>query len=209
MSSALALVNIRHMRAGEEVDEIADPAAATRWLAGRHLLLATAPERPWSGAPLFPPVSPGDVARLRTLREAIRGHFAASAATSPPSADDVELLNAALAAVPIIPALTWGGAGPRRGEQFLPRREKAVSGTPAQAVTAAEADPVGVALTRIAGDALTMLTAPGGPQPAACQAYGCIRWFLRTHAARQWCSNRCGDRVRAARHYARQRGGSG
>ncbi|MGA9832915.1 MAG: CGNR zinc finger domain-containing protein [Trebonia sp.] len=51
-----------------------------------------------------------------------------------------------------------------------------------------------------------MLTDPAGPEPAPCGAHGCVRWFLRTHAARQWCSDRCGDRVRAARHYARHRG---
>ncbi|WP_420708502.1 CGNR zinc finger domain-containing protein [Streptomyces sp. ERV7] len=25
---------------------------------------------------------------------------------------------------------------------------------------------------------------------------------MRSHAARRWCSDRCGNRVRAARHYA-------
>ncbi|MDN5704722.1 MAG: hypothetical protein L0K41_03970 [Yaniella sp.] len=27
---------------------------------------------------------------------------------------------------------------------------------------------------------------------------------MRTHARRRWCSTRCGDRVRAARAYARK-----
>ncbi|MHC5560905.1 CGNR zinc finger domain-containing protein (plasmid) [Kocuria sp. U4B] len=27
---------------------------------------------------------------------------------------------------------------------------------------------------------------------------------MRTHGRRQWCSTRCGDRVRAARAYARK-----
>ncbi|MFC4716815.1 CGNR zinc finger domain-containing protein [Glutamicibacter sp. BW77] len=29
--------------------------------------------------------------------------------------------------------------------------------------------------------------------------------FRGTHGRRQWCSTRCGDRVRAARAYARKR----
>ncbi|MDN5936022.1 MAG: CGNR zinc finger domain-containing protein [Nitrosospira sp.] len=32
-----------------------------------------------------------------------------------------------------------------------------------------------------------------------------MRFLLKTHGRRQWCSTRCGDRVRAARSYARKR----
>ncbi|WP_309816129.1 CGNR zinc finger domain-containing protein [Pseudarthrobacter sulfonivorans] len=43
----------------------------------------------------------------------------------------------------------------------------------------------------------------GGPKclvtPRVCEAESCGRFFLRTHARRQWSSTRCGDRVRAAR----------
>ena len=176
-SSAVALVNTRHLRSGQPADLLADPARAAGWLAGRGLLPR--------GTALPDP----DTARLVALREAVRGLFAAKAGQRVPAVDDVTLLNAALAAAPVVPALTWDEAGPHRREHALPG-----------------AGPCTVAIARLARDALRVLTDPAGPEPAPCGAHGCVRWFLRTHAARQWCSDRCGDRVRAARHYARHRG---
>ena len=176
-SSAVALVNTRHLQSGQPADLLADPARAAEWLAERGLLSR--------GTALPDP----DTARLVALREAVRGLFAAKAGERVPAVDDVTLLNAALAAAPVAPALTWDEAGPHRREHALPG-----------------AGPCTVAIARLARDALRVLTDPAGPEPAPCGAHGCVRWFLRTHAARQWCSDRCGDRVRAARHYARHRG---
>ena len=175
-SSAVALVNTRHLQSGQPADLLADPARAAEWLAERGLLSR--------GTALPDP----DTARLVALREAVRGLFAAKAGERVPAVDDVTLLNAALAAAPVVPALTWDEAGPHRREHALPG-----------------AGPCTVAIARLARDALRVLTDPAGPEPAPCGAHGCVRWFLRTHAARQWCSDRCGDRVRAARHYARHR----
>ena len=176
-SSAVALVNTRYLQSGQPADLLADPARAAEWLAERGLLSR--------GTALPDP----DTARLVALREAVRGLFAAKAEQRVPAVDDVTLLNAALAAAPVVPALTWDEAGPHRREHALPG-----------------AGPCTVAIARLARDALRVLTDPAGPEPAPCGAHGCVRWFLRTHAARQWCSDRCGDRVRAARHYARHRG---
>ena len=175
-SSALALVNTRLLVAGQSADLAGDAVSAAGWLAERGLV------------PPGATVGDAGAARLRALREAVRALFEAGAEGRAPSPGDVSLLNAALAATPLAPALAWDEGGPRRGEQSL---------DPA-------ADPVGVALARLAGDALGLLTRSGHPAPAPCRAHGCIRWYLRTHAARQWCSDRCGDRVRAARHYARR-----
>jgi predicted RNA-binding Zn ribbon-like protein len=175
-SSALALVNTRLLVAGQPADLVGDALSASDWLAERGLVSRG--------------TAVGDVgaARLGALREAVRSLFEARAEGRAPVPGDVSLLNAALAAAPLAPALAWDDGGPRRGEQPL---------GPA-------ADPVGFALARLAGDALGLLTRPGHAAPAPCGAHGCIRWYLRTHAARQWCSDRCGDRVRAARHYARR-----
>ncbi|MGH3291147.1 MAG: CGNR zinc finger domain-containing protein, partial [Trebonia sp.] len=172
---ALALVNTRFLNAGQSVDLIAGPSRAAGWLTGRGLL------------PPGTAVNDLDADRLAALRETIRSLFTARAERRAPAAGDVPALNVALAAAPLVPTLNWGGTGPRRGEQ-LP---------------AAAAEPVDVALARLAADALDLLTGTGEATAAPCGAHGCIRWFLRTHAARQWCSARCGDRVRAARHYAR------
>jgi predicted RNA-binding Zn ribbon-like protein len=174
-SCALALVNTRHLRSGQPTDLLADPAGAAEWLAERGLL------------PRGTALSESGTARLVVLREAVRGLFSAKAGQGDPDTGDVASLNAALAAAPVVPALTWDEAGPHQSDQEM-------------------AGPFPAAAARLARDALRVLTDPAGPEPAPCGAHGCVRWFLRTHAARQWCSDRCGDRVRAARHYARHRG---
>jgi predicted RNA-binding Zn ribbon-like protein len=176
-SCAVALVNTRHLRSGQPADLLADPARAAEWLAERGLL------------PRGTTLSDPGTARLVALREAVRGLFSARAGQRAPADGDMASLNAALVAAPVVAALTWDEAGPHRSEHAL-----------------AATDPFAVAIARLARDALRVLTDPAGPEPAPCGAHGCVRWFLRTHAARQWCSDRCGDRVRAARHYARHRG---
>lgn len=37
----------------------------------------------------------------------------------------------------------------------------------------------------------------------ACLAPGCVLYFVKDHPRRGWCSPACGNRARAARHYAR------
>lgn len=61
------------------------------------------------------------------------------------------------------------------------------------------------AMSVIAEDLAALLTGDEAAQLARCEAEPCTRFFLRTHGRRQWCSTRCGDRVRAARAYARKR----
>ena len=175
VSCALALVNTRRMDSGHQVDLIVGTSQASHWLADRGLL------------PSGSVMNDADAGRLAALRETIRALFSARAEQRAPVPDDMSWLNAALAGAPLVPALTWDETGPQQSTQLL---------GPA-------ADPVDVALARLACDALGILTSTGDRTPAPCGAHGCIRWFLRTHGARQWCSPRCGDRVRAARHYAR------
>jgi predicted RNA-binding Zn ribbon-like protein len=68
---------------------------------------------------------------------------------------------------------------------------------------------VGPAMTRtlgaIASDAIALFTAPDSPQLRACQAPGCVLYFVKDHPRREWCSVACGNRARAARHYRRHR----
>ena len=175
VSCALALVNTRFMSAGRPVDLIADASGATEWLTGRGLL------------PRGAAVSGQNAARLGALRETIRALFAARADTTAPVPGDLSALNAALAGAPLVPALTWDDVGPRRDEQL----------------TGPAADPVDVALARLAGDALGVLTGAGEVQAGPVRRARVHPLVPPTHAARQWCSARCGDRVRAARHYAR------
>jgi predicted RNA-binding Zn ribbon-like protein len=41
----------------------------------------------------------------------------------------------------------------------------------------------------------------------ACAAPGCMLFYRKDHPRRAWCSPRCSNRVRAARHYARRTAG--
>lgn len=42
------------------------------------------------------------------------------------------------------------------------------------------------------------------PELRACLAPGCVLYFVKDHPRRAWCSTACGNRERAARHYARR-----
>lgn len=58
------------------------------------------------------------------------------------------------------------------------------------------------AMALISADAAELLT--GDEKLAQCEATPCDRFYVRNHARRRWCSTRCGDRVRAARAYAKK-----
>ncbi|PYI38456.1 hypothetical protein CVS30_10025 [Arthrobacter psychrolactophilus] len=60
------------------------------------------------------------------------------------------------------------------------------------------------AMAHIAEDAAALLTGPDARRIARCAAAPCDRFMIRTHARRQWCSERCGARQRANRAYARK-----
>ena len=65
--------------------------------------------------------------------------------------------------------------------------------------------PATTALATVAGEAVHLLTGPDAARLRACQAPGCVLYFVKTHPRRQWCSDACGNRTRAARHYQRIR----
>lgn len=126
-----------------------------------------------------------EAVRLRELREAIRALFEAYETATEPPPDALAAVNQAAAAGPLVTQLTWDDSGPRE-----------TSYRTANGGAAA-----------FAADAIALLAGPAAARLHACGAHGCIRWYLRSHGARQWCSTRCADRVRAARHYARHHPG--
>jgi predicted RNA-binding Zn ribbon-like protein len=69
--------------------------------------------------------------------------------------------------------------------------------------TAPTTDPA-IALATVAAEAVALLTAPDLVLNA-CQAPGCVLYFIKDHPRREWCSTACGNRARAARHYRRHR----
>ena len=69
----------------------------------------------------------------------------------------------------------------------------------------ADGSAIRIALASIARGALDILTGPEATRLRACYAHGCVLYFVKAHPRREWCSDGCGNRVRAARHYQRTR----
>ena len=138
----------------------------------------------WAGLRLTAP----QTRELRDLRDAARDLAAeltadprAVAAGHERRADSaVALLNATSARAPSWPVLVDG------------RVERASGAGPADGH-----------LGGLAAELVELLAAGSGLQ--ACLAPGCVLYFLKDHPRRAWCSTSCGNRERAARHYARRR----
>lgn len=67
------------------------------------------------------------------------------------------------------------------------------------------ASPTRSALAELGYHAIELLTGPTAATLRACHAPHCVLYFVKSHPRREWCSQACGNRVRAARHYARTR----
>ncbi|WP_144791665.1 ABATE domain-containing protein [Kocuria palustris] len=175
---ALALADSRVTLPGDQVaDELDSPEAATAWLRQRELV-------------------PADTAllsycqhQLTGLRAELRELLVAQAEGRAPSARALRAVNSALTAAPAAATL---GHDPGRGYH--------------RALEHPVTRQVEFAMARIAEDAVALLTGEAREQIDRCDATPCDRLYLRTHARRHWCSTRCGDRVRAARAYARKHG---
>lgn len=64
--------------------------------------------------------------------------------------------------------------------------------------------PVAAVLSALAEDAIILFGGPSRHKVHACQGPGCRLHFIR-ETRREWCSGGCGNRARAARHYAKVR----
>ncbi|WP_114854591.1 ABATE domain-containing protein [Brachybacterium sp. YJGR34] len=174
---SLALVDseVRTGRGGAR-DELETPEALRAWLLERDLIDP--------GAELFEHCR----GRIVRLRADLRELFAARATAHAPSVGAIEALNRALTSAPGTLLLHYEPAtGFVRGADH-----------PATQV-------IEHVMALMAEDAAALLSGEEGDLLALCGADGCERFYLRTHARRQWCSTRCGDRMRAARAYARRR----
>jgi predicted RNA-binding Zn ribbon-like protein len=60
-------------------------------------------------------------------------------------------------------------------------------------------------LQALAREGIEALTPPDGLPLRACLAPSCVLYYVQDHPRRAWCSAACGNRARAARHYARSR----
>jgi predicted RNA-binding Zn ribbon-like protein len=120
---------------------------------------------------------------VRELRSAVRELLEARIERRAPDRAAVEIVNAAAAAAPSARRLIWTDAGAPYQELH-----SLTTGIP-------------LACALLAADAIDLLTGPDHANLLSCGAPGCVRLLLRDHPRRQWCSTRCGDRVRARRYY--------
>ena len=160
---------------GHVLDLLGTPDAANAWLAERGL------------APPAFGMREQCAAQLRALREQVRALVAAAVEQLPPPPSALAAVNDAMSRVPTAALLRWDADQGMRREASHP-------------VTQA----LDHALAVLATDAAELLTGADAQLLARCGAPSCGRYLLRTHGRRQWCSVRCGDRVRAARAYARR-----
>ena len=153
----------------------------------REWLAAVAPD-----AELAPDST--DLSRFRTLRDALRRLAAlATDDTRPAAASATTDMDKAIADVnqAARQALTWPQLAYEDGELLADEVGKATPGLRA--------------LSSIAKDSIELLTGDDRLRLRACYGPGCVLYFVKDHPRREWCSNACGNRARAARHYHRHR----
>lgn len=117
------------------------------------------------------------------LRDAIRTVFAACVEDQPTPPESLAMINSAARAAPLWPELTASYEITER----------------------TDCDALDAALAMIARAAMLVVAGPHRADLRACRAPGCVKFFLKDHPRREWCCDHCGNRARAARHYARHR----
>ena len=163
-------------------DDLTKPADLGAWLQSAH---STA--RP-------PAVTRRQLTDARQLRDALRSIAAFVTADTRQAAasvigdvdEAIEIVNRAAATNPAVPRLT---------------RDRALL----HQFAAADGPAVATALADIAAAAIDLFAGDDTSSLRACQAPGCVLYFVKDHPRREWCSNTCGNRARASRHYYRHR----
>jgi predicted RNA-binding Zn ribbon-like protein len=128
----------------------------------------------------------GQLGAFRALRDAVRQLLRAAVDGHPPPQAAIQVLNRLSAQAPYCPRLEWHDSEPRMVVE----------------TARADAEAVGI-VTRAS---IALLAGPDRQRIGACQAPGCILFFLKQRRRRDWCSTSCGNRARVARHYRRHRG---
>ncbi|WP_233206067.1 ABATE domain-containing protein [Cryobacterium sp. N19] len=174
---SIDLVNSEiHLPGGKSYDALNTPEGTTTWLITRGLVDEGAILQSYCQS------------RLVGLRGDLREAFAARISGSTVDPRVLDGINAALVAAPNTPLLRYASS-----DGFFRSLEH-----PATRL-------IEHAMSVIAEDASALLAGDEAHLLAQCEAEPCSRFLLKTHGRRQWCSIRCGDRVRAARSYARKR----
>ncbi len=166
-------------------DTLDDPQEARAWLASAAAAI---------GGPALADTDEVDpLPVLRTLRDALR-RLAAEVTADPRTAWTSPTPDAdrAIADLDEVAAAAPSWAALERGEDGRLVRTTRSAGPPALAV-----------VSLLAGQGVELFA---GPQDLrACEAPGCVLYFVKAHPRREWCSAGCGNRARVARHYRRHR----
>ena len=125
------------------------------------------------------------LAAIRELRDFLHEALSAAAGGDPLPGRATRALNAASA--------RCDGHVRLRIRDGMPKAELTGSGTPLDR-----------ALSTIARSAIELLASPDRERLRTCSAPSCGFFFLG-RPDQEWCSIPCGNRARAARHYARRR----
>ncbi|PPF87522.1 hypothetical protein C5E07_16405 [Pseudoclavibacter sp. RFBJ3] len=180
LHTSLALANSAvTLTSGQHFDELGNPQEATTWLIDHGLVPSNTALLSYCQQ------------QLTGLRETLRIVFSAQVEGQTPAVHALEHLNTTMTAAPGISALRFSP-----GNGFARESVHPVSRL------------VEHAMSQLADDAAKLLSGDQAQLLAQCAAAPCDRFLLRTHARRHWCSIRCGDRVRAARAYARKNHGT-
>jgi predicted RNA-binding Zn ribbon-like protein len=165
-------------------DDLTTPAALHDWLVAvddRYAADAIGQPRP------------DELAEAKLLRDSLRRLAAFCTEDSRPAAQSpVDSVDDAVAAV-------------NRAVTHLPHAKLVIGDGRLHRDQSAPTSPTRVALAELAHDSIDMLTGPSATQLRACQAPRCVFYFVRSNPRREWCSEICGNRARAARHYRRIR----
>jgi predicted RNA-binding Zn ribbon-like protein len=161
-------------------DALTTPANLRAWLA------AAWPDDPAPAPDL------GDLDQFRALRDGVRRVAALlTHDVRPTAASATSDINQAVADVnhAAAQAPTWPQLAYHDGQL--------------QRATAGHATATQHALTKIAQHSINLFVGDDRIKLRACNAPGCVLYFVKDHPRREWCSTACGNRARAARHYQR------
>lgn len=174
----IELANTRFVQRRQQLEGLKTPEDLVNWLRRVGDRLPVTPsDRDLES------IGPQDLTAARELRDAIRVLLDDATTGTALNADAAETLNKAVRKAPRWPELSVA--------------------TKPTVMTRTTARPVTAALAGIAEQAIWLLTGSEAPSLRACHAPGCILFYRQDHPRRAWCSPKCSNRARSARHYAR------
>lgn len=185
LGSALDFVNTLELVRGEPTDRFQSTREALDWLRERGLLHRAAA----SGGPAGDPAGRRTLARIRTVRAALRELADATVEGRPASVEAIDAVNGVLRAGEVIQLEPVEG-GLRIGHRHV-------------------GDPVDDALARLV-EPIVRAIAAGRPERlhrCANDSCGWVFYDDSRSGRRRWCDmSSCGNRAKAARHRARAKG---